>query len=79
MKGHGIVLLTESFVYEKTPNHNRKKNGSLGEGKKLTSHSPLMFGCFLELPIVDLHCCGVGIVESFFNLLNYFIGSLQLP
>ena len=76
-----LYLLTESFVYEKTPNHNRKKNRSLGEGTKLTSHTPLMFGCFLELPetIVGLHSGGVGIVQSFFTLLNYVIGLLQLP
>ena len=29
--------------------------------------------------IVGLHSGGVGIVESFFNLLNYVIGLLQLP
>ena len=42
-----LYLLTESFVYEKTPNHNTKKNRSLGEGTTLTLHTPpLMFGCF---------------------------------
>ena len=29
--------------------------------------------------IVGLHSGGVGIVQSFFNLLNYVIGLLQLP
>ena len=44
-----LYLLTESFVYEKTPNHNTKKNRSLGEGTTLTLHTPpLMFGCFLQ-------------------------------
>ena len=34
-----------------------KKNGRLGEGKKLTSHTPpLMFGCFLQLPKLLLVC-----------------------
>ena len=52
-----LYLLTESFVYEKTPNHNTKKNRSLGEGTKLTLHTPpLMFGCFLQLPKLLFVC-----------------------